>query len=188
MEKTIGIIYAPIEIENPGQLETLGITWKDVVPIKIGNKIVKVYLVPASEEVCSYMLRQLRNKYQQEHRVSRCRVPSERGGTKGCRSSDPCLECPYYPERQSVETSLDELLEEGDPFEAPGQDPQEKAELREMLEKVGEENQLSLRVLQLYLRGYTIHEISDILDLPATTVHRHLRRARRVASEYRDDD
>ena len=82
MEKTIGIVYAPIEIENPGQLETLGITWKDVVPLKVGKRTVSVYLVPASEEVSRYMLRELRNKYQTEFRSTRCRVSGQTAAGK----------------------------------------------------------------------------------------------------------
>ena len=95
MEKTIGIIYAPIEIENPGQLETLGITWKDVVPIKIGNRTVSVYLVPAPEEVSSFMLRELRNKYNRESRSLRCGVLGTQGKLRFCEESNSCAECRY---------------------------------------------------------------------------------------------
>ena len=112
MEKTIGIVYAPIEIENPGQLETLGITWKDVVPLKVGKRTVSVYLVPASEEVSRYMLRELRNKYQAEFRSTRCRVPGDRG-TKVCRTRSSCEDCAYYPVRQPQESSLEMMFEDG---------------------------------------------------------------------------
>ena len=184
MEKPIGIIYAPIEIENPGQLETLGITWQDVVPIRIGKRVVKVYLAPAPEEVSRYMLRELRKKYQREYRNNRCRIPSGRGELKLCRSAEPCAGCPHYQERQMAEVSLDEFLEDGGDFEAAGEDPQEKMELKDLFSSIREEDPLACEVLSLKLAGYTEVEISGLLGLTPAAVHRAIERARRIAGKY----
>ena len=185
MEKTIGIIYAPIEIENPGQLETLGITWKDVVPIKIGNRTVSVYLVPAPEEVSSFMLRELRNKYQAEYRSTRCRVQGEKG-MKSCRSRGACEDCAYYPVRQPRECSLDAILEDGWDCESFDSGLQEKAELRELFGAIRESDPRLFEVLSLKLAGYSEREISEHLGISAPAVHRAIVKARRIAEEYMD--
>ena len=187
MEKTIGIIYAPIEIENPGQLETLGITWKDVVPLKVGKRTVSVYLVPASEEVSRYMLRELRNKYQAEYRSTRCRVPGDRG-LKSCRSRGSCEDCAYFPVRQPQESSLEMMFEDGWDCESCDSDLQEKAELRELFGVIREADPRLFEVLSLKLAGYSEREISEYLGLSAPAVHRAVVKARQIAEEYMDQN
>lgn len=186
MEKTIGIIYAPIEIENPGQLETLGITWKDVVPLKVGKRTVSVYLVPASEEVSRFMVQELQNKYKSELRSRRCMVKGASGKLVSCPARNSCEDCPLQEleDRRPRVCSLDTILQEGWDCESCEASLQEQAEFREMLEQIGEDKPLSLDVLLLKLEGYTETEIAEELGLSVSAVHRAMVRARNIAKQY----
>lgn len=190
MEKTIGILYAPIEIESPSQLETLGITWQDVVPLRVGRRTVRVYLAPAPEEVSRYMLRELRRKYSKEGRATRCGVPGAGGRLRYCPDSNSCDDC-SRPEsglgRMPRLGSLDAMVEEGWDCASPEAGPQEKAELRDLLERIGRVNPVCLRALRLKADGLTEAEIGEELGLSAQAVHRALVRARQLAGEYMEE-
>jgi transposase-like protein len=191
MEKTIGIIYAPIEIENPGQLESLGITWKDVVPLKVANRIIDVYLVPAPEEVSRYMLKELRNKYHQEERVKRCKVQGAGRKLVNCIDSISCMDCPHNKngvEKTLQLVSLDAILESGWDCESCDSDLQEQLEFGEMLDRIGEASPLCRTVLTQYIAGYTLDEIAAHLGIPRTNVFRVLSKAREIARRYRDEE
>ena len=190
MEKTIGIIYAPIEIENPGQLETLGITWKDVFPLKVGKRTVNVYLLPASEEVSRYMLQELHNKYKAELRSRRCMVKGASGKLVSCRACNSCEDCPLQDlgERRPRVCSLDAMFEDGWDCESCDSGLQEKAELGEMFSVIRESDPKIFEVLSLKLAGYTECEISEHLGISAPAVHRAVVKARRIAEEYMDQN
>ena len=191
MEKTIGIIYAPIEIENPGQLESLGITWKDVVPLKVANRIIDVYLVPAPEEVSRYMLKELRNKYHQEERVKRCKVQGAGRKLVNCIDSISCMDCPHNKngvEKTLQLVSLDAILESGWDCESRDSGLQEQLEFGEMLDRIGEVSPLCRTVLTDYIAGYTLDEIAAHLGIPRTNVFRVLSKAREIARRYRDEE
>lgn len=189
MEKTIGIVYAPIEIENPGQLETLGITWKDVVPFSVGKKVIQVYLAPAPQEVCEYMLRELRKKYKQESRAGRCLVPGERKDYARCKDSHSCSACPYDRERNTERAafvSLDELLEEGFDQADNGRSVDDIVELHELLDHLHSINPDYYRILKLRAEGYTNREVAEILGLEYYSVGHALARIRRIVRAFRE--
>ena len=60
----------------------------------------------------------------------------------------------------------------------PGSQPPEDPALREALDLIPEK--LRLPLILHYLEGYSYHEISSILGIPATTVRSRLSRARRA--------
>jgi DNA-directed RNA polymerase specialized sigma24 family protein len=188
MEKTIGIIYAPIEIENPGQLETLGITWKDVFPLKVGKRTVSVYLVPASEEVSRYMLQELHNKYKTDLRSRRCMVKGASGKLVSCPACNSCEDCPVQDlaGRRPRVCSLDAIVEDGWDSESCDSSLQKKAELGEMFSVIRESDPKIFEILSLKLAGYTEREISESLGISAPAVHRAIVKARRIAEEYMD--
>ena len=185
------IIYAPIEIESADQLHALGATWEDCRTWRIGVTPVKVYLVPADQETRDYLISDLRKKYANRSRQTRCQVPGKYNRPISCPECNHCDRCPYgfsAAERESKVISLDCLLEDG--YEEGGNDTtadqaENRVELMVLLEKLREEDPTYLDVVILKASGYTRDEMSDRLKIPRTTVHRMLHRIREIGEQYR---
>ena len=83
------IIYAPIEIESADQLHALGATWEDCKTWRIGVTPVKVILVPADQETRDFLIQDLRRKYVNRNRQTRCQVPGKYNRPVTCPAMSP---------------------------------------------------------------------------------------------------
>ena len=188
------IIYAPIEIESADQLHALGATWADCKTWRIGMTPVKVYLVPADQEVRDYLMQELRKKYSNQNHQGRCKIPGKRKTLIDCPLTNRCASCPYGTDgslRQGRTVSLDEMLEEG--YDQAGLDTaseqaENRIELEHILRCLREENPLYPEIVRMRASGYSPIEISEKIDVNVRTVHRMLQKIRRLASDYLDDD
>lgn len=181
------IIYAPIEIESADQLHALGATWEDCRTWTIGVTPVKVYLVPADQATRDFLMQDLRRKYVNLHRQTRCLVPGKNNRPITCPARNHCDRCPYglnADDRGSKTVSLDILLEDG--YEEGSADTTadpviSSIYLEDVLRRLREENPVFLDIVYLRADGLTLDEISERLNIPRTTLHRMLQKIRRIA-------
>ena len=181
------IIYAPIEIESADQLHALGATWDDCKTWRIGVTPVKVILVPADQEMRDFLMQDLRSKYVNRSRQTRCLVPGKYNRPVICPARNHCDCCPYglnADDRSSRMVSLDSMLEDG--YEEGGADTTadpiiSSMYLEDVLRRLREENPVFLDIVYLRADGLTLDEISDRLKIPRTTLYRMLQKIRRIA-------
>ena len=180
----IGKTLAPVEYDGEDMLEMFGITKKDLVPYMVGNRRIMVYPYPAPEEVCREMLRELKERYGKELRNSRCMIAGVRGGLKSCPENYSCSECPVGMEKkQSRQTSLDLLLEEGLEI-ADSSNCLSEVNADLFLKYLDEINPRYSRILILKERGYTETEIGQMLQVPRYTVMNARKKIREIAVRY----
>ena len=181
------IIYAPIEIESAAQLHALGATWEDCKTWRIGVTPVKVVLVPSNQETRDFLIQEMRRKYVNRHRQTRCLVPGRNNRPVTCPERNHCDCCPYgmnADDRNSKVVSLDSLLEDG--YEEGSDDTTadpvvSSMYLDDVLRHLREENPVFLDIVYLRADGLTLDEISAKLSIPRTTLHRMLQKIRQIA-------
>ena len=181
------IIYAPIEIESADQLHALGATWEDCKTWRIGVTPVKVILVPADQETRDFLIQDLRRKYVNRNRQTRCQVPGKYNRPVTCPAKNHCDCCPYglnVSDRGDRTISLDSLLE--DVYEAGGTDTTadpvvSSMYLEDVLRRLREEKPVFLDIVYLRADGLTLDEISERLNIPRTTLYRMLQKIRKIA-------
>ena len=187
---------APIEIEDDSQFEIAGMQEYPVRTWRVGQKQVKVVLVPSDEETYKYMIRELRAKYLEDHRLMRCQVPGKGGRLIRCPETNKCARCPWGvspADRQSWLISLSAFCgdEEGEgacelPF-ASDSDTAGEAETAIFLEMLkvhlANVDRSLVPVLELKLAGYRVEEICRKLSIPQSTVYKRLGQIRKGAKE-----
>ena len=183
--KEIGKTLAPVEIDSEEALELFGITKKDLVPYVVGTKKIMVHVVPASPEVCSEMLKDLRQKYTKLSREERCMIQGAYGKAKICPDCYSCSECPFgQDEKQPRSVSLEALWETGEEEEAPALDALSVVDVRDFLEHLEKQNPRYVEIVQLRGMGYSEQEIARMLDIPLHSVKYARKKVREFAGSY----
>ena len=181
------IIYAPIEIESADQLHALGATWEDCKTWRIGVTPIKVVLVPSNQETRDFLIQEMRRKYVNRHRQTRCLVPGRNNRPVTCPERNHCDCCPYglnADDRSNKVVSLDSLLEDGYEVESDDTtaDPVVSSMyLEDVLRHLRGENPVFLDIVYLRADGLTLDELSGRLNIPRTTLHRMLQKIKRIA-------
>ena len=181
------IIYAPIEIESADQLHALGATWEDCKTWRIGVTPIKVVLVPSNQETRDFLIQEMRRKYVNRHRQTRCLVPGRYNRPVICPERNHCDCCPYgmnADDRSSKVVSLDSMLEDG--YEEGSDDTTadpvvSSMYLEDVLRHLRGENPVFLDIVYLRADGLTLDELSGRLNIPRTTLHRMLQKIKRIA-------
>ena len=108
------VYYLPVEIQNPGQLDTLGINRNQCRTWRCGSELKIIHLTPCSEEVFRLLARDTWQQQTRDYRNSRCMVPGKQKGLIRCPEKNKCDACPFgitFWNRQPFIVSLDELVE-----------------------------------------------------------------------------
>ena len=180
----IGKTLAPVEIEDQSQLESLGITWKNVISYTVGRRVVRIWPCPAPEEVCREMLLSLREEYGKEDREDRCMIHGAYGMLRVCPEKYSCDSCPFSAaERVPRVVSLDAMQEEGLEPAATQDKPEVSARARMVMEAIRKLPEVNRRVMELHIAGYTDREIGEKLGLSRKAVSN---RRDRVTAALRD--
>lgn len=187
---------APLEIEDDSQFEVAGMRDYPVRTWHVGEKPVKVVLVPSNQATYKYLIQQIRKKYLANYRLMRCQVLGKRGKLIRCPEENKCEDCPFHvnPEdRQSflIDLSVFCVDEDGEytgeiPF-VSGSDTAGEAEtaiLYELLKvHLNNVDPSLVPVMELTRDGYAPKEISEKLGIPQPTVYKRLRQIREGISE-----
>lgn len=185
------IFAAPIEIEHPGQLETLGISWDQCRTWHIGPEKVTVRLTPADEETYKFLLGELRAKHRDAYRENRCKVPGKRPKTLiRCPENYRCADCPYpeYRDRCKPNTlSWDAMVDsgyEGEDGTHMEEKVQAKMEYEDIEKEMDKKNPCFSKALKLkVLGGYTVKEIAMELGTSERNVYYYIDMAKTIGKK-----
>lgn len=151
----------------------------DIVPAKIGDKIVSAIMVPCTKEQYYAYMRPLWAEMQREERSRRCMVSNGRGGLKRC--DDDCKKCDHLKNGKAL--SLDRFYKENNlEFEEPTDDNMDIilaiATLEDLIAKLNVINQVYGSVIKMLYDGLSQRAIAATLGKPNSTAQDLIRKTR----------
>ena len=168
----------PMEITTE-TIRDFGIKRADIMPAKIGDKIVSAIMVPCTKEQYYAYMRPLWTEIQREERSRRCMVSNGRGGLKRC--DGDCKKCDRLKDGKAL--SLDRLYEENNlEFNDPADDKTDIilaiATLEDLITKLNSINPLYGRVIKMLYDGLSQRAIAATLGKPNSTTQDLIRKTR----------
>lgn len=151
----------------------------DIVPAKIGNKIVSAIMVPCTKEQYYAYMRPIWAEMQREERSRRCMVFNGRGSLKRCEGD--CKKCDRLKNGNAL--SLDRFYEENNlEFNEPADDKSEiilaLATLEDLITKLNSINPIYGSVIKMLYDGLSQRAIAAALDKPNSTTQDLIRKTR----------
>ncbi len=151
----------------------------DIVPAKIGNKIVSAIMVPCTMEQYYAYMRPIWAEMQREERSRRCMVSNGRGSLKRC--EDDCKKCDRLKNGNVL--SLDRFYKENNlEFNEPADDKSEiilaLATLENLITKLNSINPIYGSVIKMLYDGLSQRAIAVALGKPNSTTQDLIRKAR----------
>ena len=194
IEKNGGTVYyLPVEIQNPGQLDTLGINQNQCRTWRCGSELKIIHLTPCSEDVFRQLARDSWQQQTRDYRNSRCMVPGKQKGLIRCPEKNKCDSCPFgipYWKRQPLIVSLDELVDaDREPCyeESADQLVCQKLELQELKAMMDEKDKRLFEVFVLMnLLGYKKCAIAKILHTSPKRVKQLLEKMDEIIRQFRE--
>lgn len=162
----------------------------DIVPAKIGDKIVSAIMVPCTKEQYYAYMRPLWTEMQREERSRRCMVSNGRGGLKRC--DGDCKKCDRLKDGKAL--SLDRFYEENNlEINEPADDKSEiilaLATLEDLITKLNSINPIYGSVIKMLYDGLSQRAIAAALGKPNSTTQDLIRKTRLEAQRivFRED-
>lgn len=151
----------------------------DIVPAKIGNKIVSAIMVPCTKEQYYAYMRPIWAEMQREERSRICMVSNGRGSLKRCEGD--CKKCDRLKNGNAL--SLDRFYEENNlEFNEPADDKSEiilaLATLEDLITKLNSINPIYGSVIKMLYDGLSQRAIAAALDKPNSTTQDLIRKTR----------
>ena len=151
----------------------------DIVPAKIGDKIVSAIMVPCTKEQYYAYMRPLWTEMQREERSRRCMVSNGRGGLKRC--DGDCKKCDRLKDGKAL--SLDRFYEENNlEINEPADDKSEiilaLATLEDLITKLNSINPIYGSVIKMLYDGLSQRAIAAALGKPNSTTQDLIRKTR----------
>lgn len=179
----------PMEVTRE-TIKDYGIKKEDVVPAKIGNKIVSAIMVPATKEQYEEYMRPLWAEMKREERSRRCIVSDGKGRLKRCEMD--CKACKKM--KDGAPLSLESFFEETELEFEDSAANQCKTILTAML---FEDLINSLRnkapelapIFEMLYDGKSQRAIGDLINKPQSSVNDMIKRMRTILQQHisRDD-
>ena len=168
----------PMEI-TAETIRDFGIRKSDIVPAKIGDKIVSAIMVPCTKEQYYAYMRPIWSEMQREERSRRCMVSNGRGGLKRCEVD--CKKCDRLKDGNSL--SLDRFYEENNlEFDEPADDKTEiilaLVTLEDLIAKLNSINPIYGSVIKMLYDGLNQRAIAAALGKPNSTAQDLIRKTR----------
>ena len=186
------VYYLPVEIQNPDQLDTLGINRNQCRTWRCGSELKIIHLTPCSEEVFRLLARDTWQQQTRDYRNSRCMVPGKQKGLIRCPEKNKCDACPFgitFWNRQPFLVSLDELVEaDREPFydESADQLVRQKLVLQEIKAMMDEKDKRLFEVFVLMnLLGYKKCAIAKILHTSPKRVKQLIEEMNEIIRQFR---
>lgn len=178
----------PLEV-TPDTIRDFGIKKKDVVPAKIGNKIVSAIMVPATKEQYYAYMRPLWAEMKREERTRRCMVSNSKGKLKRC--DDDCKKCDRMKEGAAL--SLDAFFEETKlEFEEPSANQCDAVLtaiiFEDLLEKLKQQAPDLAPLFEMLYDGKSQHEIGKLIGMRQSTVNYKVKRLRQILQQHVDKE
>lgn len=151
----------------------------DIVPAKIGNKIVSAIMVLCTKEQYYAYMRPIWAEMQREERSRRCMVSNGRGSLKRCEGD--CKKCDRLKNGNAL--SLDRFYEENNlEFNEPADDKSEiilaLATLEDLIAKLNSINPIYGSVIKMLYDGLSQRAIAAALGKPNSTTQDLIRKAK----------
>jgi hypothetical protein len=151
----------------------------DIVPSKIGNKIVSAIMVPCTKAQYYAYMRPIWAEMQREERSRRCMVSNGRGGLKRCEGD--CKKCDRLKNGNAL--SLDRFYEENNlEFNEPADDKSKiilaLATLEDLITKLNSINPIYGSVIKMLYDGLSQRAIAAALGKPNSTTQDLIRKAK----------
>lgn len=168
----------PMEV-TAETIRDFGIKRADIVPAKIGDKIVSAIMVACNKEQYYAYMRPIWAEMQREERSHRCMVPNGRGGLKRCEGD--CKKCDRLKDGNAL--SLDRFYEENNlEFDEPADDKTEiilaLATLEYLIAKLNSINPIYGSVIKMLYDGLSQRAIAAALGKPNSTTQDLIRKTR----------
>ena len=179
----------PMEV-TAETIRDFGISRSDIVPAKIGDKIVSVIMVPCTKEQYYAYMRPIWAEMQREERSHRCTVSNGRGGLKRCEGD--CRKCDRLKDGHTL--SLDRFNEENNlEFDESSDDKTDiihaLTTLEDLIAKLNAINPIYGSVIKMLYDGLSQRAIAAALGKPNSTAQDLIRKTRLEAQSIvpRDD-
>lgn len=168
----------PMEV-TAETIRDFGIKRTDIVPAKIGDKIVSAIMVPCTKEQYYAYMRPIWTEMQREERSRRCMVSNGRGGLKRCEGD--CKKCDRLKDGNAL--SLDRFYEDNNlEFDEPADDKTEiilaLATLEDLITKLNSINPIYGSVIKMLYDGLSQRAIAATLGKPNSTTQDLIRKTR----------
>lgn len=196
IEKSGGTVYyLPVEIQNPDQLDTLGINRNQCRTWRYGSELKIIHLTPCREEVFRLLARDSWLQQTRDYRNNRCIVPGKQKRLIRCPEKNKCEACPFgipFWNRQPNLVSLDELMDvDREPCyeESVDQLVDTKMELQEIKAMMdGKDKRLFEIFVLMNLLGYKKCAIAKILHTSPKRVKQLIEDMNEIIRQFRDSN
>ena len=181
--------FIPMEVTKE-TIKDFNLDSSQVVPAKIGNKIVSAIMVPATKEQYEAFMQPLWAEMKREERSRRCTVSDGKGKLKRCELD--CKSCEKM--KDGAPLSLESFFEETElEFEAPDAIQCEAILTAMLFEDLFE----SLRnqapelapIFEMLYDGKSQRTIATIIDKPQSSLNYMIKRMKKILQQHisRDD-
>ena len=175
----------PMEV-TAETIRDFGIKRTEIVPAKIGDKIVSAIMVPCTKEQYYAYMRPIWAEMQREERSRRCMVSNGRGGLKRCEGN--CSKCEQMKtcSKISVENMKKETGREvPDPTIDASSIALTALLFNDLMKKLQEQNPQLAEIFALLYNGESQRSIANITGIKAqSSVESKISRIRRILQRH----
>lgn len=175
----------PMEV-TAETIRDFGIKRTEIVPAKIGDKIVSAIMVPCTKEQYYAYMRPIWAEMQREERSRRCMVSNGRGGLKRCEGN--CSKCEKMKTGSTI--SLENMKKEtGKEVPEPTIDASSIALtamlFNDLMKKLQEQDPQLAEIFALLYNGESQRSIAKITGIKAqSSVESKIHRMRRILQQH----
>lgn len=157
---------------------------EEVVPAKIGNKIVSAIMIPATKEQYEEYMRPLWAEMKRGERARRCMVSNGNGKLKRCEKD--CKSCEKM--KDGAPLSLDSFYEKTElEFEEPSANQCDAVLtamlFEDLLESLRSQAPDLAKIFEMLYDGKSQYAIAELIDKPQSTVNYMIKRIRTILQQ-----
>ncbi len=178
--------FIPMEVTKE-TIKDFNLDGSQVVPAKIGNKIVSAIMIPATKEQYDAYMQPLWAEIKREERGRRCTVSDGKGKLKRCELD--CKSCEKM--KDGAPLSLESFFEETElEFEDPDANQYEAILtamlFEDLLEKLHSQAPELAPIFEMLYDGKSQYAIAELIGKPQTTVNYMVKRMRTILQQHID--
>ena len=173
----------PMEVTKE-TIKDFNLDSSQVVPAKIGNKIVSAIIIPATKEQYEAYMRPLWAEMKREERSRRCMVSNGKGKVKRC--EEDCKACKKMKNGAllSLESFFEETELEFEDVSANQCDAILTAMLFEdLIEKLHQQAPDLASIFEMLYDGRSQYAIAELIGKPQTTINYMIKRMRMILQQ-----
>ena len=176
--------FIPMEVTKE-TVTDFNLDSSQVVPAKIGNKIVSAIMIPATKEQYDAFMQPLWAEMKREERSRRCPVSAGKGKLKRCELD--CKSCEKM--KDGAPLSLESFFEETElEFKDPDANQCEAILtamlFEDLLEKLHQQAPDLASIFEMLYDGKSQYAIAELIGKPQTTVNYMIKRMRLILQQH----